>query len=362
MQSNQIDQTVSRQWASRPDDQRFLTLADLAHKVNTRKLESRVVDIALDVCQVSATTEGEIALRSKSGPGANLTHFAFGQLCARAKAPAGYLRSLPAELAVAPLQWSLEHHESESDMSNDARVLVRKNGHINISAITSCTYGRIWDADVVNALVANVDTNVWKVPAASYDAKDPKRATTLYASDRDVFIFLVNESHVIEADGERINRGFYVWNSEVGAASFGIATFTYDYVCDNRIIWGQKDFKELVIRHTAGGPMRFTEKAMPLLASYVESSGASMVEAIRKAKRTEVGTNRDDVLSWMKARGFTQGQARASYDAAERDPRGYNPRSVWGLVQGATDHAHGIAYTNDRTDLEARAGSLLEAL
>ncbi len=55
-------------------------------------------------------------------------------------------------------------------------------------------------------------------------------------------------------------------------------------------------------------------------------------------------------------------QARKAYDAAERDKRGYNPRTVWGLVQGATDMAHEIAHTNDRVAIEARAGTLLETL
>ena len=52
---------------------------------------------------------------------------------------------------------------------------------------------------------------------------------------------------------------------------FGIATFTYDYVCDNRIIWGQRNFRELKIRHTSGGPHRFVANAVPQLTAYAES-------------------------------------------------------------------------------------------
>ena len=58
-----------------------------------------------------------------------------------------------------------------------------------------------------------------------------KDTTTLYASDRDVFLFLVDDMNPIEAgtlpDGspDLFFRGFYCWNSEVGAKTLGIASF-----------------------------------------------------------------------------------------------------------------------------------------
>ena len=293
------DSTVSRQWASRPNDQRFLTLDDLYAKVAQRRTECMTRDVALDCMQVSTADDGEgiwLQDRNSVEAGGLLNNWSFSQLCQRAKAPAGYLRSLPAELAVAPLQWSLEMHEKDADEANDVRLMVRQNGATWLSAITSTTYGRIWDVDVVRAIRDNIDVTQWKVPGSSYGSRDPKRATTLYASDRDVFIFLVNEGSTIEADGEAVNRGFYVSNSEVGSAAFRIATFTYDYVCDNRIIWGQSHFKELVIRHTAGGPHRFMQKAMPQLQEYAQSSALGMGQTIRAAKAREVGKDRKGVL------------------------------------------------------------------
>ena len=57
-----------------------------------------------------------------------------------------------------------------------------------------------------------------------------KDTTTLYASDRDVFLFLVDDTHPIEAgrlpngDPDLYFRGFYCWNSEVGSKTLGIAS------------------------------------------------------------------------------------------------------------------------------------------
>lgn len=357
------DMTVSAQWSNRPDDQRYLTIQDLYDAVSARRRDSEQSDVALDRLQVSPLPSGEIALAGQGRPIGTLSHWAFGQLCARAKAPAGYLRSLPAQLAAVNLQWSMETHETDADESNDAKILLRDvDASPTVAAVTSPTYGRIWDRDVVAAVRDNLDLDVWRVPAASYSGTNPKRATTLYASDRDVFLFLVDEGRPIDCGGgDVLRRGFYVGNSETGAGRFLLKTFTYDRVCDNRIIWGQANVREISIRHTSGGPMRFGA-VVPQLTSYARSTATGLVDTVRAAKATKVGKDAKSVGEWLKARGFTLPQARAAYAAAEQDPRGYDPRSVWGIVQGLTDVAHGIGHTDDRVDLETRAGALLEKL
>lgn len=362
------DTTVHGQWANRPDDQRFLTVDELLAKVEARRMSSTESCIALDVAQVVPSADGyEIEIIDRRIQGdvhsfGQLTNFSFGQLCQRASAPAGYLRRLPAELACINLQWSLENRETVNPDGNDVKILSRVNGSTNIAAVTSPTYGRIWDVEVVRAVKQNIDLNVWKVPGATYQHTDPLRATTLYASDRDVFMFLVNEQAGIDADGGTIKKGFYVWNSETGSATFGIACFLYDYVCDNRIIWGQREFSELKIRHTAGGPHRFVANAVPQLQSYLGSSVSVIESTIRAAKAREVGKDPASVQAWLKARGFTSQFSRKAYDRAEQDRRNYNPRSVWGLVQGITDAAHDIKNTDDRTAIEAKAGLLLDEI
>lgn len=354
------DTRVSHEWSNRPADQRFLTVADLLAAVKARRLDSAEENVALDRMRIVPTDAGGLELASEHRAHGALSHWAFGQLATRAKAPAGYLRSLPAQLAAINLQWSLESREDDnSDEGNDAKILSRGGA---VSAVTSTTYGRIWDLDVVRAVADNLDLNVWRVPSASYQARDPKRATTLYASDRDVFLFLVDEGRPIEIDaGDTLRRGFYVWNSETGSSTFGVKTFTYDYVCDNRIIWGQSDVKQVTIRHTAGGPYRF-RSVVPQLTAYAQSSDRVMVETVRSAKAKRVGATKKDVVDWLQARGFARPLATKAYEAAANEKRGYDPRSVWGLVQGLTETARDIAHTDARVELEEKAGALLEKL
>ena len=70
-----------------------------------------------------------------------------------------------------------------------------------------------------------------------------KAYTTLYASDRDMFVFLADEDRRIEIPNRRdgkpgsLTRGFFVWNSELGNTTLGGGFFLFDYVCSNRYVW-----------------------------------------------------------------------------------------------------------------------------
>ena len=349
------DMRLNHQWSSRPDDQRFLSLADLEASVAARHAISREHTAS----SVQVVLQGE-DLGLSTGKGfAELTHWSFGQLARLGGAPADYLRSLPPVLAAPALQWSIERRE---DAGKAVKIMHVSNGHHEVRAITSPTYGRIWDLDVVKALRRLGDD--WHVPAASYSGTDPLRATTLYASDRDVFVFLCRQEPIDIGHGQVLNRGVMAWNSEVGAASFGLSTFTYDRVCDNRIIWDVRGKQEIRMRHTSGAPARMVAEVRPLLASYSQQSSADVVNTVRTARACEVGKDKASVEEWMRKKGFTRAQAASAYRYAENDMlnQGLNPRTVWGLVQGVTDYAHEIKHTDTRVDLERKAGELLSSV
>ena len=352
--------TASNQWANRPSDERFLSLGGLRSAVQARKYDSIELNKTLSELQLHPL-DGEIVLRD-GFEDTRLTHWAFGQLARLAKAPAGYLRTLPPELAVIPLSWSMDkagdypgkvllHEPPRADSPADRTA----------RAITSQSYGRIWDIDVVQALEANIDPDVWKVPSASYASSDPLKATTLYASDRDIFVFLVNEDHEIEVPGSNgsdvLYRGFFAWNSETGSKTFGLTTFMYRYICDNRIIWGAQEITELRIRHSSGGPGRFVREAEPFLRRYLEAGTGPVVEQIEAAQAKEVATSEEKTVEWLRGKGFTQGLAlTAARKAKEEDG---NPRSVWNLVQALTSQAQQTQHTDERVAIETKAGKLM---
>ena len=109
----------------------------------------------------------------------------------------------------------------------------------------------------------------------------------LYASDRDVFLFLVDDRNPIEAgklsDGspDLYFRGFYCWNSEVGAKTLGMASFYLRAVCQNRNLWGVEDFQEIKIRHSKYAASRFAHEAAPALTRFANSSPQGFVNGIK---------------------------------------------------------------------------------
>lgn len=355
---------ASHEWASRPEDQRFLTLQELKASVLKRKSESWTVTPMTSDLRVMETQQGGMGVEVYDPTSAQKrllapSHFAFGQLAQYAQAPAGYLRKLPTQLAAINLQWGLE----KSPMRDDALVLAQSNGHHALRAMTSTSYGRIWDHQVVEAVEKVNHDGRWQIPSATYTTKNPRRATTLYASDRDVFIFLVDPANPVEVAGETLYRGFYTWNSEVGSSVFGLTTFLYRYVCDNRIIWGATEVKELRIRHTGGAPDRFAYEGERYLQRYADESTAKLVEGIKAAKELDIAKSLPEtktMADWLQSRGFTKAESKASVDAAVAEEG--KARSLWDIVNGVTAYARSIQHTDERVALETKAGKLMDIL
>ncbi len=107
---------VSSEWFSRPNDERFLSLDDLADTVRRRaeRSRTRVVETALIHVEANRSNPERLSLIL---PGADApvapTHWSFGQLAAQVGAPAAYLRNLPATLAGINLQYGLTLNRAE---------------------------------------------------------------------------------------------------------------------------------------------------------------------------------------------------------------------------------------------------------
>lgn len=347
---------ASRQWASRPDDQRFLSLDDLAASVSTRRDLSRATNLRLDALSLSNTADGELCATSPEGQSIAFTNWSFAQLAIQVGAPASYLRKLPAPLARVNLEYGLEL----GDAGREVTKMLYDDGQVR--AFTSPSYGRIWDAQVVNAVQRINQDDRWHVPLKAYGGVNNMHATTLYASDRDVFVFLVDEARPVDVDGQTYFRGFVTWNSEVGKSAFGLQTFLYSYVCANRIIWGARDVEELRIRHTSLAPDRFVEQAQPALVAMSEASSQPIVEAIRNAKDTQVGKTVADVEAWLARKGFGRAESKLAITLAARgDDTGSSgdPTNLWDVVQGGTAAARTIGHTDSRLDTERRWSDLL---
>ncbi|WP_119307000.1 DUF932 domain-containing protein [Cohaesibacter haloalkalitolerans] len=368
---------VSSEWFSRPDDERYLSLDTLAEAVRTRAEYSRSRVVESAAIQVEASRDNPERLTLML-PGANAptipTHWSFGQLASQVGAPAAYLRQLPAALAGINLQYGLATHRAEQ-----IKTYETESGRVELRAVTGPDYGRIYDYELVEAVqrIAGNGTGDtrWKVPGIldwSTGIYNPhmditKDTTTLYASDRDVFLFLVDDRNPIEAgrlpDGspDLFFRGFYCWNSEVGAKTLGIASFYLRAVCQNRNLWGVEDFQEIKIRHSKYAASRFAHEAAPALRNFANSSPTPFINGIKAARERIVAGSDEDRSDFLRKRGFSKAETGRIIDIV-LDEEGRPPESVFDFVQGITALARTKTHQDVRLDMEGRAKKLMDRI
>ena len=362
---------ASHQWANRPSDERYTSLPEMLATMQAIKQRSaaRVLpNRSLQAVTIEGDRDG-IAIEGPNGVPVVPTHYAFGQLAQRAGAPAGYLRELPAPLAADCINYGIRHASEVQDLG----VLLHKPDGMPamLRAVTGPNYGRIWNSTIVAALVDRFGDGVtghFRVPGEFGNrVQVTKENTTLYASDRDMFVFLADEDRRIEMPNRRdgragsLARGFFLWNSEVGASTFGIGMFLFDFVCSNRIIWGAEGYSEIKIRHTSGAPHRYIEEVAPQLEAYASSATAGVTQAIAKAQAASIiKAGKDDAVdAFLRARQFT-GKEVAAIKAAHMTDEGRPIETIWDAVTGVTAYARAVPYQDERVRLERKGGELLK--
>lgn len=358
---------ASHQWAVRPSDERFVSLTEMLEAKRAMRARSEATVIptrSLEAIPLENDMRGMMLTGANGGP-VTMTNWAFDQVARLAKAPPSYLRNLPAPLAADNINFGLLARDVE-----DIGVYLTASADGREKALMAATgpnYGRVFDTQIIEALIDTFGDGVtgeFKVPGEfGKDVEVTKANTTLYASDRDMFVFLADEKHRIEIPDRRngqpgsLARGFFVWNSEVGKCTFGIATFLFDYVCCNRIIWGASQYRELKLRHTASAPDRWLAEIAPAIADYAESSDRDIVQAIAAAKKAKID---DDIDVWLKKRRHFSTRRAEAIVAAFKADEGRDPETIFDVVTGITALARSIPHQDTRVELEREAGAVMD--
>jgi hypothetical protein len=352
---------ASHQWATRPAEERFTSLLEMRAKLEVERLISAAKVVSSKKLRaVPAPDNQGLLIEGPNGHAFAPTNWAFGQASNLIGAPARYLRELPAPLAADCINWGLQVEREALDVG----VLLSQNGDSIIKAVTGPNYGRVWDADVVGALVERFGDGVsgqWKVPG-EFGRSVPvtRENTTLYSGDRDMFVFLCDEENRIELPNRRdgktgeLARGFFISNSQVGGGVLRVKTFLFDYVCSNRIVWGALELDEIRIRHTASAPDKFVDQVTPALLNYSRSSAANVTGALRDAQAAKL-----EKASEFLAKRFGP-RIGEKINAAHVADEGRPVETVWDAVTAVTAYAREIPWTNERVELEEKAGDLLE--
>lgn len=188
----------------------------------------------------------------------------------------------------------------------------------------------------------------------------------LYASDKDMFVFMVNEDKPISGpDGNTLYRGFFAENSEVGDRSYELTAFLYNAVCGNHIVWGAQNIMNVRIVHVGNAEERSRAAMIAGVQSYGDRASKDDEAIIRRAFGMKIADSKDEVIDALYKRrlpGVTTGDLDDAYEAAVAHPedghRGAN--TVWGMVQWITRSSQAKPNTDKRCDLDRAAGRVLQ--
>jgi hypothetical protein len=368
--------TVHNQWASRPADERYVSLTDMYETALAIKQECHVETASIKDLRFEAN-EGQVVAFLNTKPRENgklvkpqryeTTHWSFNQVATKITCPADYMRRLPAELAVANLNHCIQ--SGEYGYNERQQFLLRHNGHAELRSMNGETYGRIWNSDILRHVIDNYGDGRegrFRGPKENgIRTEITKENTTFYMGDRDMFVFLADEDNKVELPDRRngedgtLSRGFYFWNSEVGYRTFGVATFYFDHVCGNRIIWGVEECQVSKMRHSKYAPEKFVREILPSLKMFAEGSAKGILDAIAEAKR--VTFDKPEEISDFMANKLKLGKrAITEVDKRFQLEESKDMTSVWDIITGVTSFAQTIDYQCERVDLEQRAGDILK--
>lgn len=348
------------QWANRPADERFNSLEAL-HDATKHYRDNSVERPNVPYSTLRAEANGgDVVLVGKGNVPATLTNWAFGQLSARAGAPASYLRTLPATLACQNINHGLKALKGE----DDANLLFHSNGSYVCRSVTSDRYERIWNHEVAQRVVGMQEFG-WE--AARPDIRlTGNDAPALYASDHDMFAMIrlrnrdIQQPVVGAKDMPPMYKGLIYENSEVGASSIKVTGFYYNAMCGNHIIWGASGVVEYSAKHV-GSVNERVQLWNTQLRRFADASTAQDEALMRMAAITRIAATKDELLDSLfqkRALNLSRKVISAAYEAVIPEQDG-DPLTKWGFVQGLTRHSQTVKFADQRNVVDRAAGKIL---
>lgn len=366
-------QAASRNYAMRPADERYGSVAELVQAAQHERNLSRERPYNMKDLTI-APIDGDLMMTSPKGQ-AKMTHWAFGQFCRMVDAPAQYMRELSPELAAKCLNYGIE----QTVPGTMASLLVKApNGtpYPVVRACTSDSYARVWDSELYGAVANQIigQDDKWTLPPTWSG-----ELAGAYRGDRDSFLILVNGGSIVNDPSARFTgatpvrrdagtsaipdngmfRGLLIRNSEVGASSITIESILYRYVCGNHMLWGAVSDKTFRRRHVGTRVVRDAIREISNFAyNYVRQSTGRDEAIIRTLIDSEIAHTKEAVVDELRAMGATKDQAESAYLSCEKTESA-SPRSFWGAAQGLTRVSQESAWQSDRFVLDQLAGKVL---
>jgi len=356
-----------KQLISRPPDECYPNFPSLLRYLRRREADS--IERAIWQDEFAADTDDGHLVVTASRQGFQLTDWSFSQVCRLSKADPDFITRLPARLAADALNCTRQWYTDE-----EARLLSQTSspGVLPMArAIYSKDYARVPDLAVAE-LVQREATGF--VPAGEVAGRHvgmpPVRpeASGLYASSRDMFLFLADEENAVEwrptngGPGAAFYRFMIVANSETTARKLCYMMGLMEGICGNHLIWGAEEVVVVERRHI-GDP----SKIMFLLQQAIEAlrDRGTIHQDLRVLEAAKTTTFADDVekaTELLYPKYVTKDIAARALESAIQDFHASLPLSVWNVVRGLTRVSQEIPYEDRRLEVDKAAGRILGAV
>lgn len=333
---------ASTQWANRPKDERFESLADMAKALQSRREKSKISNVT----NYAFEAQGNELLLN----GMKISNWAFDQL-GYMGVPMGFLRNLPAENVASDLNYLTQQRGKRippNVLSYDNKV---------VRAFTGKYYQTLWDVEAVEWVQQITANGKWYRPKALNEKE--KGPAGLYAGDRDMFAFMVNGGKTLDDDSdEGLGRGIFVWNCEVYGKPFGFQSFLFRRICGNHIVWDASEVTGFSMRHFGHN---FRENARKTLSEfavkYMESAPIEQkaIKAARKKVFATVESDLDESLAKFGIRREIAKRVKAVLKEGEQE------MTYWNVMNALTASSQSTEYANVRTSIDTAAGKILAA-
>jgi hypothetical protein len=220
-------------------------------------------------------------------------------------------------------------------------------------SVNGTGYTRLYDA------VALGEVNRWLLPVGYIPALPTMNTDeqqnnimgnnkpALFRGDRDTFCFFYHSDDSPSDDLGGMRQGIMVWNSEVGAKSFGWSTFYFRDMCANFLIWGasNQQTRKFVHRGNIWDAKRWGEFQLDIQRLYEESEKrrGKDLEVFAKAAQTAFAgdgsatdANKSLAKEYLNNKFRLSGKRAEAIVKAALNPVNGGDLSVWSIVNGVT--------------------------
>jgi hypothetical protein len=346
---------VQDQLFGRPPEDHFGSFGDLRDASDAQKRRCTTID-ARDDHILFSEDGGQVHFGDAT---VRLTHYSLGQLAAMAKVPMLVLERLDGDTRAKVMNRCFPRNRRYRTALVDGERL---------RCVTSDRYERVWDADVYEQVDRWLLPNgfVPAMPTINTDAQGTNvlgnTKPALFRSDRDAFAFFYGDRSAGDDGFGGLRKGMVVFNSEVGAKSFGFSTFYFREMCSNFLVWDATGVRARRARHTGAvvGMVREFREDLQRIGAVLTTRELDVFERARTTRFVPEGPGEREQAVQRLIREFRMPEA----DALEvvdlvRAPENPGEYTVWGVVNGITTASKALTFASDRADMGALAGSIL---